>query len=140
MKYRTMLLAVDVNADNASIVDYAFALAERAGATLHTLYACPSGALPGESRSSFYEAQREHAKEQMEQTLAAHQSSASLGDALITVHEPIAAIIQTAAKVAADLIILSTHARKGVERMMIGSVAEGVLDEAQVPVLVVKSP
>ncbi len=38
----------------------------------------------------------------------------------------------------ADLVIMGTHGRRGVQRWMLGSVAEGMIHAAQVPVLVVR--
>jgi hypothetical protein len=46
------------------------------------------------------------------------------------------AILQTAADIDADLIVLGTHKRTGVEKLIIGSVAQRVLKEAHCPVLV----
>ena len=48
-------------------------------------------------------------------------------------------IVQEAKKVKADLIVLGTHGRRGVKRMVMGSDAEGVVREAPVPVLLVNS-
>ena len=39
-----------------------------------------------------------------------------------------------------DLIVMGTHGRTGLKRMLIGSVAEGVLRHAKCPVLTVKTP
>jgi nucleotide-binding universal stress UspA family protein len=49
-------------------------------------------------------------------------------------------ILKTAKERNADLIVLGTHGRKGLARLFIGSVAEGVLRRADVPVLVVRAP
>ena len=40
----------------------------------------------------------------------------------------------------ADLIVVGTHGRRGVRRMMLGSDAEQIVREAPVPVLVVRAP
>ena len=40
----------------------------------------------------------------------------------------------------ADLIVMGTHGRMGIARLVLGSVAEGVLHIAPVPVLLVRSP
>jgi nucleotide-binding universal stress UspA family protein len=45
-------------------------------------------------------------------------------------------ILQVAADIDADLIVVGTHKRTGVRRFMLGSVAERVLREAHCPVLV----
>jgi len=38
-----------------------------------------------------------------------------------------------------DLIVIGTHGRKGLDRLLIGSVADKVIREAKMPVLMVKS-
>ena len=40
----------------------------------------------------------------------------------------------------ADLIVIGTHGRRGVRRMVLGSSAEGILRTAPVPVLLVRAP
>lgn len=47
-------------------------------------------------------------------------------------------ILQTAADLSADLVIVGTRGRTGVERLVMGSVAESVLRQAGCPVLVVR--
>lgn len=51
-----------------------------------------------------------------------------------------AIILEYAARVGADLIVLGTHGRRGIARLLIGSDAELVLREASVPVLLVRAP
>lgn len=50
--------------------------------------------------------------------------------------EPVDKIIEFAQDKHADLIIISTHGAKGLERIMLGSVAERVLKRAHCPVLI----
>lgn len=47
-------------------------------------------------------------------------------------------IIQIANEIGADLIIMGSHGRTGVKKMMLGSVAQNVLTQSPVPVLIVK--
>jgi nucleotide-binding universal stress UspA family protein len=49
-------------------------------------------------------------------------------------------IVGQARKHQADVIVLGTHGRRGVRRLLLGSDAEGVLRESPVPVLLVRSP
>lgn len=49
-------------------------------------------------------------------------------------------IVEDAKRWGADLIVLGTHGRHGVERLFLGSVAEGVARTAPVPVLLVRGP
>jgi nucleotide-binding universal stress UspA family protein len=50
------------------------------------------------------------------------------------------AILGELRKQKADLLVLGTHGRRGVQRLLMGSDAEVVLREASVPVLMVRSP
>jgi nucleotide-binding universal stress UspA family protein len=49
-------------------------------------------------------------------------------------------IVKEAKKWRADLIVMGTHGRRGVTRMVLGSDAEAVLRATPVPVLLVRSP
>jgi universal stress protein A len=50
---------------------------------------------------------------------------------------PAVTIVEYARKISADLIVIGSHGRKGLSRMMLGSVAESVMRDASCPVLVV---
>ncbi|AXY56456.1 universal stress protein [Acinetobacter chinensis] len=51
---------------------------------------------------------------------------------------PSEGIIQVADEVGADLIIMGSHGRTGFKKLMLGSVAQNVLTQSPVPVLIVK--
>ena len=51
---------------------------------------------------------------------------------------PTEGIIQVANEISADLIIMGSHGRTGIQKMMLGSVAKNVLTQSPIPVLVVK--
>jgi nucleotide-binding universal stress UspA family protein len=48
-------------------------------------------------------------------------------------------ILKTAQEIGADLIVLGTHGRTGLRRLLMGSVAEQVVREASCPVLTVRT-
>lgn len=52
--------------------------------------------------------------------------------------EPIDVIVDYAHRSEADLIIIGSHGRSGFQRLLLGSVAEGVVRNAGIPVLVVR--
>ena len=56
----------------------------------------------------------------------------------VTAGEPVATILDEAQRLGASRIVLGTHGRAGVARVLLGSVAERVVHEAKVPVFVVK--
>ncbi|MFT7461140.1 MAG: universal stress protein A [Planctomycetota bacterium] len=53
--------------------------------------------------------------------------------------DPTEGIVRLAAKVNADIIVMGTHGRTGIEHLLIGSVAENVLRKAEIPVLCVRA-
>jgi nucleotide-binding universal stress UspA family protein len=54
--------------------------------------------------------------------------------------DPAKEILRAAREVASDLIIMGTHGRTGLSRLLMGSVAEQVVRRAPCPVLTVKDP
>lgn len=57
---------------------------------------------------------------------------------LFSAHDPAAGIIAAAKEEEADLIVTATHGRHGIARVLLGSVAEGVLNGAPCAVLTVR--
>jgi len=59
----------------------------------------------------------------------------------LTVEHPRAAegIVETAQSIGADLIVMGSHGRSGVAKLVLGSVATKVLQLSPIPILIVKS-
>jgi nucleotide-binding universal stress UspA family protein len=57
---------------------------------------------------------------------------------LVMIGDPAVQVLQLASQLGADLIVMATHGRKGLHRLVLGSVAEHVVREAPCPVLTVK--
>lgn len=51
---------------------------------------------------------------------------------------PADAIVATSREIGADVIVLASHGRRGIEKMLLGSVANEVLAHSKVPVLIVR--
>lgn len=54
----------------------------------------------------------------------------------VRIGSPARAIVQTAADIDADVIVVGTHQRRGLKKMVLGSIAAQVVQEAHCPVLV----
>jgi universal stress protein A len=54
--------------------------------------------------------------------------------------DPAEMILRVAEEVHADLIVMGTHGRTGLSRLLMGSVAEQVVRRAPCPVLTMKAP
>lgn len=57
----------------------------------------------------------------------------------IEIGDPASTLLEIADRVGAELIVIGTHGRKGFARVLVGSVAEAVLRDAKVPVLVTRT-
>jgi nucleotide-binding universal stress UspA family protein len=56
-------------------------------------------------------------------------------DTLVVSGDPAEQILDTARSIEADLIVMGTHGRRGLGRLVLGSVAERVVRESPIPVL-----
>ncbi len=54
--------------------------------------------------------------------------------------DPVIEILRVTDEIQADLIVMGTHGRRGLKRILMGSVAEGVMRKARCPVLTVRTP
>ena len=66
--------------------------------------------------------------------------AATMGVFIIAHGVPFQSIIETARTAHVDLIIMGTHGRTGLSPILLGSVAECVVQHAPCPVLVVRLP
>lgn len=86
---------------------------------------------------------RENGRRLLDEAVATAQAAGIEADQVLcdsfagSVHEVVNA---EAAKWPADLIVLGTHGRRGVGRVVMGSSAEHILRYASVPVLLVRAP
>ena len=51
---------------------------------------------------------------------------------------PSSALLDVAKNTSADLIVMGSHGRTGLKRLWLGSVAESVVQEATIPILIVR--
>lgn len=57
---------------------------------------------------------------------------------IVEAHAVYKGILETASQVGADLIVMGSHGRRGLERLILGSVTARVLAHAHLPILVVR--
>lgn len=92
----------------------------------------------GVMKPAFSEARRTEAKAAVDRVVA-HLAGESIdADALLVEGQPDEVIVRTAAALDADLIVIGSHGRTGVARLLMGSTSERIIGQAACPVLVVK--
>ncbi len=80
------------------------------------------------------------AKARLQAVVEAHPSRVLSLEMMVREGRPSDAILAEAERQAADLIVMGTHGRRGMDRWLLGSVTEKVLRKARCPVLVVRKP
>lgn len=139
---QNILVATDFSALGEHAVETAFSLAEQLGSTVHVMHVFT---LQGEAELARLPPQALREAEQRAarrlQALADEARPASaLGRVIMRNGDPAPMILLTSEDVVADLIVVGTHGRRGLGRLLMGSTAESVLRQARCPVMVVKQP
>lgn len=62
----------------------------------------------------------------------------SVETSVVEAHAPWRGVVQAAQAVQADLIVMGSHGRSGLEKLVLGSVTQAVLSHTHLPVLVVR--
>ena len=124
---------------------------QRVPAELHVVYACmavnPDPTVSLAPVAGFtglpvltMEEQRQRLTKYLDEELAKHPELAKAEIRVfghVLVDTPSLGISRLASELEADLIVIGTHGLQGVARWLLGSVAEGVVRQAQCPILVV---
>ena len=140
MKLDRIMVALDGSVLAEAALWSALDLAEKHGATLSLLRAAEIHTLPGTDK---IEAQVTAIREAEDYLAAAVRRLADRGFRRAETHvwygPPAAAIVEAASAQKADLIVMSTHGRSGLGRLILGSVAESVLRGTTTPILIVRA-
>jgi nucleotide-binding universal stress UspA family protein len=144
---KTILVATDGSDFSRSAASQAIRLARSSGGRLIALGAVASAAVTAldivEAELPRDLIEEEELKEATANVTAVVEKVKEAGievRGLVVGAAPAEAIIDTAREQGADLIAMGSHGRTGINRLLMGSVAERVLTLASCPVLVVKSP
>lgn len=127
--------------EQSAVVENALDVAELAGATIHALYVVDERALdyqPSESgREETRDARREEGEEATDRIVQRAGERGVEAVAAIRQGKPAKTIVRYADEEDADLIVMGTHGRSGVDRYVLGSVTEQVVRTSEVPVMTV---
>ena len=140
---KNILVPTDLGDGSEEALDYACELARQFGATVHLLHVIgiPTLGVPelGVAMTSTVIDQmvREN-QAALEELADRKRASATFGQVLLRTGDARDLINQTAKELAADLIVMGTHGRRGVTRALLGSITETVVRTAPCPVLTVR--
>ena len=140
-RFRTVVLATDLSPTSEAATTAALDLAATLGARLLAVSVVDPGTLrvPG-GRYLVRVDQVRAERERFAQVLVARGRSLGVAvDFLVWEGDPGEAIIDAAQAEGADMIVVGSHGRGTVGRVLIGSVSDHVVRHASCPVLVVRS-
>jgi nucleotide-binding universal stress UspA family protein len=137
--YSDILVPTDGSEPSRNAARHAIDLADRYDATLHTLYVVEATALtPDLNTAALYEELEAIGRRAIDDVVeAAERAGVEPVREEVASGQASSAIVDYVADQDVDLVVLGSHGRSGLERYLIGSVAEKVIRRSPVPVLTV---
>jgi nucleotide-binding universal stress UspA family protein len=140
MNLKLILVSTDFSANSAAALSMATVLARDTGAKLLIVHVeeIPLATGGGE----FLYTSAEPTSHELRKMLAAVVPSDPkiAFEHRLLAGDPAEAVVRTAEAEKADMIVIGTHGRTGLTRLLMGSVAEAIVRRASCPVLTVKQP
>lgn len=145
---KNVLVATDFSAPSETALNYARAMARSFGAQLHVLHIFEPLWITsadvvggGVALATMIQGLEDTARKQLEEAVTeADRRELKAVAAMVTSESPAREIANYANEHQVDLLVIGTHGRSGISRMLIGSVAEKVVRLAPCPVLTVHHP
>jgi universal stress protein A len=143
-----ILVPTDFSERSRAAVAYGIAFVEKFGGSLHMLHVVddPVGvgddpvALPLPERKAVEQEIEAQAWKELRDMLSTEEHARVRAVLALEWGVPAVEILRYAKTHAIDMIAMATHGRSGLQRVLIGSVAENVVREAPCPVLTVHHP
>ena len=145
---KRILVPVDFSPCSRAAFEYAASLASQLGASLEVLHVWTEtnfvgpdvvAAAFGQPPTTFKEYERAAAAKEMEQFLSTFRTARKPAiKSHIEDGEAYSTIVKLAEQRGCELIVMGTHGRTGLARVLLGSVAENVVRHAHCPVLTVR--
>ena len=138
IRVQKILYPTDFSTYSNQAYFHAISLAEKHGARLTVLFVYNADGTTTPGSQGDEESARRYWREQLEQ-IRPVDTRIPVRHVLLE-GDPAGEIVRYARDAGIDLIVMGTHGRTGLDRLLMGSVAEKVLRDASCSVLVVKLP
>lgn len=137
---KKVLIPVDFSSTTEQLVEFGFYVAGKFSASVHLLYVVepfPADAMIGATMVTDYREQAfTTATKRMEELVEEVRTTYPDSSGEVVSGDPAEEIAAKAGSGDCNLIVISTHGAKGLERILLGSVAERVVKRAACPVMV----
>jgi nucleotide-binding universal stress UspA family protein len=140
--YDRILVPTDGSTETERAVEHAVELATAHDAELHAVYVVNSATFAGLHMETTWEGVDDVLRKEGEDALGRVEEIAASHGVPVTTKlldgSPSRRIVEHAEDKDCDLVVMGTHGRGGIDRLLLGSVAEGVVRACSVPVLTVQ--
>ncbi|HEY3046422.1 MAG TPA: universal stress protein [Polaromonas sp.] len=143
--FKHILVPVDGSSTAGQAIDKAIAMAEAFKSEVTVIYVIDPYAFSGVGadfsygQAEYLSAATAEANEAIKHAKQAFQEHGiTVTASVVEGHAIYRGILETAESVGADLLVMGSHGRRGLERLVLGSVTAQVLSHAHLPVLVVR--
>lgn len=143
LRVRRLLIPIDFSASSMEALEYGVQFAKQAGSAVTILHALEPVAYGLDftlGRSAEWREQKNHLLGRLEVLCVLCMSNGVKADSVLKAGLPADSIREYIGRESPDLVIMGTHGRRGISRILSGSVAEGMLRLAPCPVLTVRIP
>ncbi len=141
--HRNILIATDGSDNTLRAISCGIELAKLSGATVYALYVVNTPATISETwtlgKEMIYEVMRKDGEKAVSKIKQLGEASGVEVKELVLDGDPSSEIIEFAENNNIDLIVMGTLGKSGIEKFLIGSVAEKVVRGSKVPVMVVRA-
>jgi nucleotide-binding universal stress UspA family protein len=137
--FKKILCPIDFDPNSIAALDIAAELARQSNATVVVLHVVPiiihAGGAP--IYIDVYPGLEQESAAKLQELANAHLTGVTY-ELRTNVAEPSVAILHAQKATGAEVIVMSTHGRRGLSHLFLGSVAERVVREAPCPVLTIR--
>ena len=132
--FRRILCPIDFEENSLAALEMAGRLAAQNNSQLYVLYAFPTFPVPMPGTTIDPLTIQRSARQKLAQVVSRRLPGTAC-ELLVMEGDPAERIITTQSSLGIDLIVMGTHGRAGISRLILGSVAQKVVKEAACPVL-----
>ncbi|AGN02633.1 universal stress protein uspa-like protein [Salinarchaeum sp. Harcht-Bsk1] len=140
--YERILVPTDGSAGVERAVEHAIDLATTHGATIHAVYVVNTASYGGIPMETSWDGIRDVLSDEgqaaLERVRTLAEAAEVEAEAAVLDGSPSRQIVNYAEEADCDLIVMGTHGRGGLDRLLLGSVAERVVRSSEIPVLTVR--
>ena len=145
--FKHILVPVDGSAASLAAIDKAVGLAKAFGSAVTAIYVIDPYPFTGVGADFAYGQDQYLAAAKAEANAAMDAASQRLRQdgvaaetKVVESHSVWRGVLEAADAVGADLIVMGSHGRRGLEKLVLGSVAQSVLSHTKINTLVVRAP